>query len=83
MIAKCKMKLPFARLFQEHPNGCFLYMVNLIYQSGKGVDAYDCTATGIDFIPKPKEEINMIGIECQWSFEKQYFWSQKNQQFWP
>jgi ParB-like chromosome segregation protein Spo0J len=20
---------------------------------------------------------------CQWSFEKQYFWSQKNQQFWP
>ena len=33
-------------------------MVNLIYQSGKGVDAYDCTATGIDFIPKPKEEIN-------------------------
>lgn len=25
-------------------------MVNLIYQSGKGVDAYDCTATGIDFI---------------------------------
>ena len=50
MIAKCKMKLPFARLFQEHPNGCFLYMVNLIYQSGKGVDAYDCTATGIDFI---------------------------------
>ena len=32
-------------------------MVNLIYQSGKGVDAYDCIATGIDFITKPKEEI--------------------------
>ncbi|WP_196793653.1 hypothetical protein [Thermoanaerobacterium thermosaccharolyticum] len=30
---------------------------------GKGVDAYDCTATGIDFITKPKEEIKMIGIE--------------------
>ena len=38
-------------------------MVNLIYQSGKGVDAYDCIATGIDFITKPKEEIKMIGIE--------------------
>jgi len=24
---------------------------------GTGVDAYDCTATGIDFITKPKEEI--------------------------
>jgi len=36
-------------------------MVNLIYQSGKGVDAYDCTDTGIDFITKPKEEIKMIG----------------------
>jgi hypothetical protein len=43
MIAKCKMKLPFARLFQEHPNGCFLYMVNLIYQSRQGGDAYACT----------------------------------------
>jgi hypothetical protein len=38
-------------------------MVNLIYQSGKGVDAYDCTATGIDFMTKLKEEIKMIGIE--------------------
>jgi len=27
---------------------------------------------------------NLIAVNlCQWSFEKQYFWSQKNQQFWP
>jgi len=29
------------------PYGCFLYMVNLIYQSGQGGDAYACTDKNI------------------------------------
>lgn len=32
--------------------------------------------------PKRAMIVDMLSC-CQWSFEKQYFWSQKNQQFWP
>jgi len=55
------------------------------YYASSGMDYQEIINNGYKF-----KEID-IGMYCdpiilplcQWSFEKQYFWSQKNQQFWP